>query len=607
MARWSPLVPVLLPLLAGALRATLVAPPEMPPTPGGGPAVLVRYDSAVLEPAGDWVQRWYRLIRVGGSGDLGTPLELLSPRGTREIRVLVSRRLRGATREPVAWELVRPGGASPRGERRLEFATGSLVAGDLLEVLVERRATSVLAGLDFAPAHSFGTGSPVGRDLFEVRVPRGVSLRYLARGLGAASRPVLTREGEQEVYLWSAEHLPPSEGPSGERPYVRTTRLENWDQVAGWYRPRLQARITAPPEVVRRAEDWGKGARSRRELVSRLLAGVSFEIPYRHQLDGSEADLCGRSAATVLRRGSGNCADKSNLLAAMLLSQGIEAHPVLTADSRTWPLDPEVPGFLPGDHVLVRARLGGETFFLDPTEPGYLLGTLPPRLRKVVVWDPFTGEFLATPGGGDPGEDLLDRHVQARIDSRGELEGELRVRARGRPGAQLRRLLHRKPGGGELAALMLPPGTSLQAVQTSGPLDLEEALEVRMHFRGRLPVLGDGRIFLRPPFPPPVRRVDQAPGPGERMLGVRILETADLSLAPDLEVRELAPGGAVEGGASRVQVSWRALSPGRLEFLGDYRRRGPEPDPEVAEARSSLARRVVVLAPREPSQEGPKP
>ncbi len=66
----------------------------------------------------------------------------------------------------------------------------------------------------------------------------------------------------------------------------------------------------------------------------------------------------------------GDCKAKTLLLLSLLRAMGIEAEPVLVASST----GDGVPGMLPMpaafDHVIVRATIGGETFWLDGTDSG---------------------------------------------------------------------------------------------------------------------------------------------------------------------------------------------------------------------------------------------
>src|SRR3546814_6282045 len=91
--------------------------------------------------------------------------------------------------------------------------------------------------------------------------------------------------------------------------------------------------------------------------------------------DVCSSDLTPATAEETWQRRYGDCKGKTALLLALLARLGIEAEAVLANNSGGDDgLDERLPN--PGmfDHVLVRARIDGKTYWLD--------GTLPPVDRK---------------------------------------------------------------------------------------------------------------------------------------------------------------------------------------------------------------------------------
>lgn len=577
----------LLALLATPAGATLVSAPPMEPAPDGGASVLCRVDQATLLPDGAQQSRWYRLVRAGKDGFGEEPRLWFLGQGS-EVRVPLARIWRGGSARPVGASL-RSRAAAPGARPELELALdlGPVTPGDLLEVVLERRVASALEGLDFAPSHSFGGPRPVGREVFEVRVPPGRGLRYLARGLGARSEPERRQEGGFEVYRWRVDRPRPDRAAPAQRPYVRTTRLESWSQVAAWYAPRLAARRQPSPRLQVLAGELAAGEQDPGRVLARLLDHVASRIPYGHSLQGTDADLCGRPAEVVLRRGQGNCVDKANLLAALLAARGLAARPVLTTDDRSRPLDPEVPSFLPGDHALLRVDLPAGPVLVDPTAPGYRPGQLPPRLRRRVVWDPASGEFLATPGA-TPGGDQVDRHFQGTLDSQGTLRGHLRVRLGGEPEAAARRRMLAGRDPARLEALFVPPGARVLARDASAPEDLTAPLELGFTLELAVPRLAPGRLLLRPPLAPlEVTRSDDELAP-------RWLERVEVVLPAGWRVPETAGTQVLRDLAGELQSGWTAGG-GRLHFVSQLQVSGGDPPGGLVEARRQVLARALEL------------
>jgi hypothetical protein len=102
----------------------------------------------------------------------------------------------------------------------------------------------------------------------------------------------------------------------------------------------------------------------------------------------------------VLARRFGDCKDKTLLLVTLLRALGVEAWPALVNTERGQALDAMHPS--PGvfDHVIVRARLDGREYWLDPTsshERGPLEAFEPPPFRRALPIDDATTALVEIP------------------------------------------------------------------------------------------------------------------------------------------------------------------------------------------------------------------
>ncbi len=121
----------------------------------------------------------------------------------------------------------------------------------------------------------------------------------------------------------------------------------------------LQDEIALDAEIVGESED----------LQQRILAAIDFvqnKIRYKGEHQGMFSHLP-RPAAEALKKRSGDCKDKSNLLRAILARLGVPASLVLV-DTRRGQVLPSVPPSLYHfDHMIVRLNWQGRDYFIDPT------------------------------------------------------------------------------------------------------------------------------------------------------------------------------------------------------------------------------------------------
>lgn len=383
-------VGLLLGLGAGVRSAPLVALPEdLALLPAKTPRILVRMQRARLEPDGSRTVQHYRLVRAGREGGAGPPVSLVYRPGSGRARVVLARLLTPGGERGLA---SRDRASASPAERLVEVDPGPAAPGDLLEVVLEEsQPKGELGPDDFAPWCYFGTEAGVDLDLFEVTLPAGRELRYVARGMGAASTPTVRTQDGTKILTWSLRSARVGRGQA--RPYVRTSSLASWEPVRAWFAPRLARRLEAGAAV--REVAWGLAPRGDPEEVvakaawRKVALGLTSDEAPR---DGAEAVL-GREAGQVLALGTGNCADKANLFCALLAVRGIRARPMIISRAGHRGLDPQLPTFVPGDHALVRMEVGGVARWCDPSDPRFGWAGLAPGLPGRLAWDPTTGTF----------------------------------------------------------------------------------------------------------------------------------------------------------------------------------------------------------------------
>jgi len=221
---------------------------------------------------------------------------------------------------------------------------------------------------------------------------------------------------------WSRDQVPPfgieSDAPawSDLYPRVEWSAFADWNTVARWSDGLYGggAASSAPlREVIARIAAENVGAEAR------LLAALRFvqaEVRYTG-IEAGAGSHRPRSPDLVLERRFGDCKDKTQLLIAMLAALDIEAKPALVYTDRLVDASVQLPH--PGyfDHVIVRTRVGGKDYWLDPTRPTQVA-------PLDMLYQPDFGLALVV----DPTTRALERMPVAR-GSRHELEATFDSRA----------------------------------------------------------------------------------------------------------------------------------------------------------------------------------
>jgi hypothetical protein len=167
--------------------------------------------------------------------------------------------------------------------------------------------------------------------------------------------------------------MPPNDAP----PRYRWQRIVEYSDFADWaaisrhFAPlfRQAATLAAGSPLRAEAARIAAAHSSPLDRAKAALALVQQEVRYIYVgLDGG--NLTPAAADETWRRRYGDCKAKTALLLSLLAELGIDAEPVLVNNAGADDgLDARLPN--PGmfDHVLVRARIGGASWWLDGTLP----------------------------------------------------------------------------------------------------------------------------------------------------------------------------------------------------------------------------------------------
>lgn len=198
--------------------------------------------------------------------------------------------------------------------------------------------------------------------------------------LAGGAPPERSIVGQDAVYSWVARDVPArlveEEQPGDTISYAGTTvsSFESWQEVGRYFAPFYAVtgpkseRITEIAAQIRNDHAGGP------ERLRAALGFVQREIRYL----GIELGAGGyipRPAQKVLDRRFGDCKDMVVLLTTLLDALDIDAAPLLVNSGTRGGVAQLGPTYAAFDHVIVMARLDGESYFLDPTR-GEQLGDL---------------------------------------------------------------------------------------------------------------------------------------------------------------------------------------------------------------------------------------
>jgi transglutaminase-like putative cysteine protease len=149
-------------------------------------------------------------------------------------------------------------------------------------------------------------------------------------------------------------------------PAVSLSEFGSWEDVVQWALPLYQLSAVSPPELVAKTEHWKNEFASPEQRTVAALRFVQDEIRYLG-IELGRYSHQPTSPAKVFTRRFGDCKDKSLLLSTILTSMGIDAAPALVNSREGASLETSQPSPFAFDHVIVKTKINGKTYWLDPT------------------------------------------------------------------------------------------------------------------------------------------------------------------------------------------------------------------------------------------------
>ena len=250
-----------------------------------------------------------------------------------------------------------------------------LAVGDILNVAFSIRRRPGPLGLRGENFLFAVRGQPVRQVTIRQIWPTGVNMRWQGAGLYGNPRILRTSQGT-ELRL-ERQDLEAQEAPS-QAPgrFALSTALEvsgyqSWTEISRAFAPLYARAMELGPNSPIRAQIDRIAAASvdPRARAIAALRLVQDETRYL-ALSMGEGHLTPATADQTWTRRYGDCKGKTVLLLALLHGLGIEAEPVVVNSRLGDAVRERLPQVGAFDHVIVRARIGGTSYWLDGTRSG---------------------------------------------------------------------------------------------------------------------------------------------------------------------------------------------------------------------------------------------
>jgi hypothetical protein len=205
-----------------------------------------------------------------------------------------------------------------------------------------------------------------------LRVLYDPGTRFRVHRENTAIEPQIRRSAEAVDVQVQAQALPATvfedSYPAWYQPYpvVQIAPERSWAEVVAWALP-LYPRYTAPfdADLERRLAQW-KALPDPHARLAAALRAVQNDVRY-FGIEVGDNTHRPNPPDLVWRRRYGDCKDKTYLLATLLNRMGIDAVPALVDTDRGRAVGEFVPSASSFNHVIVRARIGDQTVWVDPT------------------------------------------------------------------------------------------------------------------------------------------------------------------------------------------------------------------------------------------------
>ncbi|PRC90826.1 DUF3857 domain-containing transglutaminase family protein [Solimicrobium silvestre] len=211
---------------------------------------------------------------------------------------------------------------------------------------------------------------PIERVFFRLMVP--TDRHFTIKSHESKLQSVMTERNGYRDYQWDVANMPglklESDTPSWYEPYgsIQWSEFPDWLAVQQWAKPLYRTPDVLPAELSKEVSHIKQTATSQGDRMLAALHFVQREIRYLG-IEVGPGSHAPNAPALVMQRRFGDCKDKTLLTLTLLKALGIEAYPALVNTT----MGPSLTDWSPTpnlfNHVLVRAKVDGNIYWIDPT------------------------------------------------------------------------------------------------------------------------------------------------------------------------------------------------------------------------------------------------
>ncbi len=387
---------------------------------------------------------------------------------------------------------------------------------------------------------------------------------------------------ENSSYTWQIENIPPiREEPwmpdtVGLAPYLavsyypvrgETARksVSSWQDVSRWADQLMRREPRAKTIIEAKAKELAANSDSELEKVKALARWVQRSIRYASIQLSAIGGYRPNPADVVLRKGYGDCKDKSALLQAMLRAIGVESYLVLVYSGDATRVRAEFPSPLQFNHAIIAIAINsdlpssandprlGRFLFFDPTDDTTPVGQLPFYLQGSLglVVKGESGDLIRLPAQSEEAN-ALRRDIEVEAGASGEIVARVREVYIGQMAAIARRRIqsssaddYAREMGSRVSRDI--PGAVISELKITGQAELDEPLRIEYEIRAAGYANRMSRLMVIRPLP---LRAWQFPAftQAERFSPVRFdmksiqEDTVRINLPPGFRIDELPSG-----------------------------------------------------------------
>jgi len=261
------------------------------------------------------------------------------------------------------------------GQLTASLQPEGLQVGDILEFEMSqvRRDPTLRGHMEL----NSGFSLPLRVELARLRLTTPAKAPIRQRSSPGVPSPSVSKNGNEKISSWTLSPLMPERPPAfAPSRYLNgksldVTDFQSWNDLAALFLPLFEQASTIPPESQLQQEiariksaspDPAKRAEMALQLVEQKVRYVNLAL--------GVGGLVPANANQTWERRFGDCKAKSALLIGLLRELGIEAAPVLVHSETGDGLNERLPMVSLFNHVIVRANIGGKTYWLDGTRTG---------------------------------------------------------------------------------------------------------------------------------------------------------------------------------------------------------------------------------------------